>query len=186
MVEHGGKNICFSGGADGADTLFGKLAENNNHRVCHYGFAGHRTSCPYHWILTESQLVTADPHILKANKTLKRGSFAGYTPYTKNLLRRNWFQVSNSERVYAVANISKDRRTVGGGTGWAIEMAIQKNIRLIYVFDQPTKKWFQWGVVFGHFGLIAPPPTPHGLYAGIGTSTLTDAGKNAIIKLYQE
>lgn len=183
MNDTGGSNICFSGGAEGADLLFGKMADKIDHRVCNYSFAGHNVNCPYRWILTETQLVTADPHIIKANETLKRGSFASYKPYVKNLIRRNWFQVSNSDSVYAVSNIAFDKPdTVEGGTGWAVQMAIDTGIENIWVFDQKYKNWYIWGKDM--FWRTEQPPRPKGLYAGIGTRTLTDDGTIAIMDLY--
>ena len=41
-------NICFSGGARGADHAWGLMAEDQGHRVIHFSFKGHKTSISRH------------------------------------------------------------------------------------------------------------------------------------------
>jgi hypothetical protein len=72
-------------------------------------------------------------------------------------LIRNWSQVKHSDAVYAIGHLVKpgdrlfpnqqnDTRTaqqvaVQGGTGYAVEMAIQAG-KPVYVFDQERGMWY--------------------------------------------
>ena len=69
------------------------------------------------------------------------------------------------------------------GTGWAVQMAIDRGIKEIYVFDLITKFWGvpEHGMFWGSEIL---PPKPYGIYTGIGSRELTDAGYKAITELY--
>ena len=180
MSRLNGTNTCFSGGAKGADTLFGLYAYAANHTVYHYSFDGHRIENTFRRILTGSQLQIADPHILRANDILGRGNFKKYSPYVKNLLRRNYWQIKDSKTVYAVGNMNY-RNAIQGGTAWAVQMAIDKGIP-IYFFDQILKKWFKHEGSWAEMDNLPIPP--HGPYTGIGSRTLTDTGKQAIKELY--
>ena len=99
--------LCLSGGADGADVQWGMTADFAKHSVIHWSFLGHRTKAPESEvvILTQEQLDEADPYLMEAAKTLKR-----YWPpknqYVRNLLRRNWLQVRDSDSCYR----SEERR----------------------------------------------------------------------------
>lgn len=66
--------ICLSGGAEGADIAFGTIASSRGHEVFHFSFDGHRTRAPLHQVVTldDTLLREADPHLEKANATLKR------------------------------------------------------------------------------------------------------------------
>ena len=99
-------NICLSGGAVGADTTFGNCAESVGHTVVHYVFHGMRTKCKNGLIFVEQEnLLKADPYLKQANKILKR-RFPTSSGYVNNLLRRNYYQVKETKRVYAVSSIS--------------------------------------------------------------------------------
>ncbi len=174
------KNICLSGGADGADLQWGMVAGSAGHNVVHWSFKGHKSSAPATEIviLTPELLDEADEPCKRASKTLKRW-FPPKSLFVKNLLRRNWFQVKDAERVYAVAAIEKG--IVTGGTAWATQMFIDRHDGATcecYVFDQEIAKWFQW--VDSQWTEIESPPSPHGVWAGIGSRELNEAGKNAI------
>ncbi len=187
--DGGGNNICFSGGAIGADTAFGLIADKVGHRVVHYVFSGKYGRGDFRFILTSTQLLVADPFLREANQTLQRGSFDSYYEYTKNLLRRNYYQIKDTERVYAVSYLD-DEQKVEGGTGWAVQMAIDKCVPEIYLFNQYDLRWYQ--------GISEPPldkyqwrpvdklpPRPHGLYTGIGSSQrFTNDGHRAVEELY--
>ncbi len=67
-------NVCLSGGADGADLVWGAEARRYGHKVLHFSFAGHRTQAPPDElvILSDNGLRRADPYLAKANARLKR------------------------------------------------------------------------------------------------------------------
>lgn len=175
--------ICLSGGADGADLQFGMCAGMAGHRVIHWTFEGHRSQAPRAEIfeLTPQQLWVADPFLEKANRTLGR-RFPTRSPFANNLLRRNYYQVAWSDSVYAVAQIEKG--LVSGGTSWAVQMFLDRfedQPARAFVFCQDAGRWFTWD---GYGWMkIDQPPTPDGVYAGIGSRKLRQNGKEAIRSL---
>ena len=176
--------ICLSGGADGADLQFGMCAGTAGHYVVHWSFKGARSDAPESElaVLTDAQLLEADPYLHRANQVLKR-SFPARWPSTNSLLRRNWYQVKDSERVYAVSTI-KDG-IVQGGTAWAVQMFIDRfdgEACEAYVFDQVVGSWFKWNGAKWQI-MNNDPPTPKGVWTGIGTRKLNPRGKEAIRRL---
>lgn len=173
-------DVCLSGGADGADLQFGMCAGTAGHTVIHWSFDGHNTDCPAQErvVLSESQLKEADDILPIVAKRLKR--VVPSLKRTRNLLRRNFYQINTAERVYAVASIGDDGK-VNGGTGWAVEMyKLRHDDRPpeLYVFDQSDGLWYIWNDRF--WSRIDAPPKPHGVWAGIGSRELQTNGKEAI------
>ncbi len=184
------QNILFSGGAEGADSLFGECAEKIGHKVVHFGFEGMKLPSKIKednvCYLNDVMLKEADVYLKRANLKLER-SFPTKTYYTNNLLRRNYFQVKKSMSVYAVAALDLEKNIVLGGTGWAVQMAVDIKIPEVYVFDLKTSKWFYYEYVEGKFHkMIDRPIKPTGYYTGIGSrpQNLTVEGIEAIRKLY--
>ena len=174
--------MCLSGGAEGADLQFGMTAGMAGHSVIHWSFANHKSDAPPQEIvvLTEEQLSDADEPCKKASASLKK-YYPPKSPYVRNLLRRNWYQVAAAERVYAVSVIVDG--IVQGGTSWATQMFIDRfdgGSCECYVYDQLEEQWFKWN---GLWEAVGSPPAPQGVYAGIGTRKLNNAGKQAIRSL---
>jgi hypothetical protein len=70
---------------------------------------------------------------------------------------------------------------VKGGTGWAVQMAVDMNKR-VFVYDQQRKEWFTWmGNKFEETG--APSLTKN--FAGVGTREINEDGARAIREVYQ-
>jgi hypothetical protein len=133
--------------------------------------------------------------LLEANSILDR-KYPTRSEYVNNLLRRNYYQISISDSIYAVCLIDKNGIPVGG-TAWAIAMGVQRGIDRIYVFDPDKGAWFILNSVHkaqGSFNKsvwksswlhsFEMPPMPSGHYAGIGMSELPDNGAAEIRKLY--
>jgi len=182
-------NICLSGGAKGSDAQWGMNAGRDGQSVIHWSFDGHRHHVAEQEIvrLSEEQLQKADPALKQASKTLKRAWPGRRSVTVTALLRRNWYQVQWAESLYAVSTINK-RNLVDGGTGWAVQMFLDRHAALAqfeplpcYVYDQVQECWFQW---VGGWKKIEVPPKPQGIWAGIGTRELNDAGKWAIRNLF--
>lgn len=177
-----------SGGARGADMMWDTIGRK-------YGFINHK-----HWRPEDAAIGTMiigdRIQILKdvkqaADALGRPSSFKGI-----ELVYRNWFQVYHSEaNIYAIAPIIEPRfmdmkgfvnntgkPIVSGGTGWAVEMAIQKKGR-IHVFD---RAWYIWDYYANEFTLIdgaTPILTP--LYAGIGSRIIPASGITAIEDVYK-
>ena len=171
----------FSGGALGSDSEWdriGRLCGFNNHFHFYHG-----SKTPLGNIeLTEEELEEGFENVLKANLILKRN------PYNyKSLLGRNWFQVKNATTIYAIGSFKKvkDRIEVKGGTGWAVQMAID-NCKSIFVFDQEeSEEWKTYNYVTKSWiSNEGQTPSLSLYYAGIGTRNINDLGITAIEKVY--
>ena len=99
-------DICFSGGCRGADAVFGEEATKAGHKVVHWAFSGMHSKCPEEQVyrLPSNKLQEADDTLVKANKILGR-TYPSRFVYTNNLLRRNYWQIKETERVYAVSSL---------------------------------------------------------------------------------
>lgn len=183
-------NICLSGGADGADIAWGIAAEQAGHEVVHWSFSGHKSIANSLCELSSSQLEVADHYLELANKSLLR-KWPTSNITVNNLLRRNFYQIYYSDSVYAVSNFKEDKSLlkISGGTAWACQMFVDRWLHTdtnidtcqLYLFDQISEKWYSWK---GTWSNIDKPPCPQGVYAGIGTRDITNAGLNAICSVY--
>lgn len=180
----GGINyINHSGGAKGSDSVWDTIGRR-------YGVQAHR----HYWHnglpkpplgnveLSNQQLEEGWLKVLKANKKLKRRP-----EKYKSLLARNWFQVKNTEGVYAIGTLVQSWGAgqvpdeVSGGTGWAVQMAIDCS-KPVFVFDQELKSWFRWNNLC-FVGCNQPKLSQN--FTGIGTRNINEDGKDAIEKLYR-
>ena len=181
-------NVCLSGGAIGADATWGYFAHKGGHQVKHFSFEGHDFSklVPKNTlqVLSQKDLNKANPFLIKANLTLKR-TFPTSSGITNNLLRRNWYQVRNSESVYAVSTL-KDGM-VNGGTAWAIQLFLDRNpifndMGKVFVYDQLARGWFTRRN--DNWREIETPPYPSGTWTGIGSRDLNFFGFTAISDIF--
>lgn len=186
------RDVCYSGGCKGADQVFGELAEKAGHKVLHFSFQGHRfdPKCNHETIVTlnEFQLAESKDLLKAAGKVL--GRTTGQWEYVRNLLRRNYWQIRTTERVYAITPL-EEGGLPKGGTGWAVTMAVLKKVPDIYVYDVNQLKWFKFDELHPFGGrdmnwIEANPPKPYGRYTGIGSHDLTTEGRKAIEGLYNE
>lgn len=165
-----------SGGAIGSDTEWGTIgAEFGVVNVNHYW---HGTKTPTgNKQITQEEFEEGWQKVLLANKTLKRKP-ENY----KSLLSRNWLQVKNADAIFAIGNVVKEGTEVAGGTGWAVQMAIDAN-KPVFVFDQNLNTWMKYNYTSKSFNTTGVPTlTPN--FAGIGTRKITEAGKQAIRDVY--
>lgn len=185
-------NMCLSGGAEGADTVWANLAREYKHQVVHWSFKKHNIFDQKDVsILDDEKLLTADSYVVLANKNINR-KWPTKSWYVNNLIRRNFYQVNWADSVYAISTLIKDSSLLGvkGGTAWACQMYIDRwlhtntnlNSCYLYLFDQNQLKWFSWK---GSWTEIVKPPTPQGVYAGIGTREINNEGIKAIIDVYR-
>jgi len=105
---------------------------------------------------------------------------------------RNWLQVKNSDSIIAISSILEVGDSmnhgkkaaieqVSGGTGFAVQMAINEN-KPVYIFDQNLETWFTWnGTTFQE----SDTPTLTKNFAGIGTREINESGKQAIRDVYE-
>lgn len=181
------ENVCFSGGADGADRLFHDCASAAGHSIVNYSFPAHSKKIPepYGYVnLTQEELNKADPFLDEANQILKR-RFPTGSLFVDNLLRRNYWQIRDTKRIYAVGYLEDGMPQ--GGTAWAVIMGIIYGVTPIYFFDQNDSEWFLYwkGPTTPATWYRHVPYKPEGKYTGIGSRSLTIRGREAIRDLYK-
>jgi hypothetical protein len=171
-----------SGGARGADSEWDNIGKEfgmvTNKHYYWDGFPTPRGNVP----LTKAQLLLADPLLKQANVILKR-RFPTKNEYVNNLLRRNYYQVINSEAIFAIGTITNG--LVDGGTGWAFAMGVVLG-KPIFCYDQITNKWYEWSYNFRSQGFKEcgiPILTVH--FAGIGSREINKDGVKAIRQVYE-
>jgi len=197
-----------SGGAQGADTLWGTTGEKYGLKnIVHWWLPGKAAKPPAANTEFNNKEVIEEgkKRIAKAFKGL-----FGKTPKSirNELLIRDWAQVYYSDAVFAVAEIGmpgdywkhdmkspeKERRklikqAVQGGTGYAVEMAIQLT-KPVYVFNQVKTEnfdigWYTWDSSKGVFVSIATPKLTIN-FAGVGSRNVTKEGEGAIDQVFKE
>ena len=200
-------NWCFSGGAKGADIAWGNLAKQLGHKVTHWSFAGHKTNANV-TILDQVLLAEATFYVKRANKSLGR-TFPTRFENTNNLLKRNYYQVSKTQTVYAACPFKNADDLFAsepeGGTAWAIQMFIdrffdskpqpqQVSSLNIFVLNTATNEWFRHDssypcssaknrIVSIYEKMDELPPEPSGIWTGIGTRELTNENEKVIMSL---
>jgi len=173
---------CFSGGAQGADSIFEIESIKRNIKVIAYSFKDHNTKSSNTLILSPNQLKDGFKHIEIANKILNRNIY-NITSYVKNLISRDWFQVKSSETIFAIGNLQTEN-TVRGGTGYAVQLAID-NKKPIFLFEQNDNQWYYYDYESNKFEIYEEIPKLTENFAGIGTREINDNGINAIINLFK-
>lgn len=165
--------VNHSGGAVGADYEWGRQGAKYGVVSRHY-WHGKRT--PYGNVeISEADFEEGRRHVLKANETLHRRP-----EKYMNLLSRDWCQVKYSEAVFAIGNLY--RGIVKGGTGWAVQMAINEG-KPVWLFDQSLEQWLhykdgEW------ISCDVPVLTRH--FAGIGSREIKECGIKAIAEVYRK
>jgi hypothetical protein len=176
---------CHSGGCSGADMTWENEGNKWGVITIPYSFQNHVQDSPNPKILTPEELSEGWEHVLIAEQTLKRPTNRIKSTYVRKLLARNWFQVKNSTAIYAVGMFQNKKRTiVDGGTGWAVQMAVD-NKKPVFFFDQDNKMWYSYDYQYETFELLfSAQPTLTQHFAGIGTREITSDGINAIKNVY--
>jgi hypothetical protein len=173
---------CHSGGATGSDYIFSTESLKHNFKVVDYSFEEHNTKSSNRVILTSNQLKEGFEHIKITNKRLNR-NVTNITSYVKNLISRDWFQVKNSDTIFAIG-ILQTENTVRGGTGYAISLAVD-NEKPIYLFEQNDNQWYYFDYDDDMFQIFEGTPVLTENFAGIGTRDINNNGINAIINLFK-
>lgn len=175
-------NICYSGGAIGSDTIFESEAIIKGYDVVAYSFDGHTSESKNRIILSPKQLKEGYEHIKIANLRLNR-NISNLSLYVRNLISRDWFQVKNSDTIFAIGMLD-DEDNVKGGTGYAISCAID-NKKPIFFFEQTANQWYYYGYDSDSFEIYEDVPKLTNRFAGIGTRDINLNGINAIKSLFR-
>ncbi|MBI1923696.1 hypothetical protein HYR99_05545 [Candidatus Poribacteria bacterium] len=150
------ERILYSGGAPGADSLFGTFAEPCGITEQNYSFRDH-VECRSRGrvILTPEQLSQADAELQEVmgdtfTYCLKTQNDPGYAMRLR-YWRRNWYQVKHTPEVFAVLNnrtfldFTKDPPD-GAGVAIAVGMLKRDLCKRICVYLQTDSapQWLEW------------------------------------------
>jgi len=176
---------CHSGGCPGADMFWENEGDKYGVKTIAYSFYGHTQKGKNRKILERPELNEGFEAVLRANKVLKKYP-QGQPTYIKNLLSRNWFQIKNSDAVFAIAKKFLSKSTVDGGTGWAVQMAIDcDKPTFVFLQDDMGGSWFRYMPIVGFECLWGEIPKLTQNFAGIGTRELQESGKDAIRTIFK-
>ncbi|MFV7235172.1 hypothetical protein [Flavobacterium sp. ZB4R12] len=173
---------CHSGGAEGADSYFEKIGQKYGVQTLAYSYktAYHKSKNKVE--LSESEYQEGILHVSIANETLNKFKIKRYM----KLLARCWFQVKNSEQIFAISTIitKNNSEFVKGGTGWTVQMALDNN-KEVFLFDQKKDSWFYWDYQEYKFKILIELPRITVVnFAGIGARIINEKGINAIEDLF--
>ena len=172
--------VCHSGGCPGSDMMWENEGYQYGIKTVAYSFHNHSHKSKNPKVLTFDELKEGYEAAKIADKALKRGFDRIFYPYVKNLLGRNWFQVKNSDAVFAIGTfLNSKHKIVNGGTGWAVQMAVD-NKKEVFFFDQDANCWNKYNYDLGQFEVIDYIPKLTQNFAGIGTREISVDGENAI------
>lgn len=169
----------FSGGAQGAEAEFGRMAEKSGVQEVNFSFEGHKIERSRGLrMLTQEELTRKDVSISYVSKLLDRNFSNG--PLIRMVLRTIMYQVDAGLEVFVIGNILPNG-TVNGGTGWGAEFAKICN-KPLFVFDQVKDGWFTW--TGDKWDAVAAPIITKSHFTGTGTRFLEDNGRKAIAELF--
>ena len=170
----------YSGGALGAEAVFGEAAERFGLSEVNLTFDGHiqaRTRGRY--VLSQKELSMGDVSLTYVSRRLNR-TYNDRGGLIRGVLQTLWHMVSRSQQVFVVGQIQEDG-TVVGGTGWSVELARMWN-RDLWVYDQDQNGWYRWDAT-GFTPGIPKITSTH--ICGTGTRYLNDEGRAAIQALFE-
>lgn len=179
------KYTNHSGGCRGADMCWETEGLKYGVESISYSFHNHIQYSYNPKILNTGELKEGWAHVMVAEKTLQRNFTTKESFYVRNLVSRNWFQVKNADAIFAVSTFLNDEhKVVNGGTGWAVQMAID-NKKLVYFYDQDGCKWYWYDYRIEKFSELNGIPKLKENFAGIGSAKLNENGINAIKDIYE-
>jgi hypothetical protein len=168
----------YSGGANGAEAVFGEQAQKAGAREINFTFDGHRQARTRgRYELSPRELQAGDVSLVFVSKRLHRTYSEG--SLIRRVLQTIWHMVSRSQQVFVVGVIQEDG-TVRGGTGWSVELARMWN-KDLWVFDQERDSWHRWD---GEGWVAGEPVIESVHFCGTGTRYLEDNGRKAIVDLF--
>ena len=170
----------LSGGAKGAETLFGEAAERWGLGEINFTFAG-RESKRQRGLEVLSEEALERGSVSRAYITAQLHRSFPKTDTFRRILKMIWHQVATAGEVFAIGTIQEDG-TVRGGTGWGVELARHFHKRA-YVFDQEREGWFRWRD--DAWQEIEAPIIRRTRFAGTGTRFPSEAAARAVEELFE-
>lgn len=173
----------FSGGAPGAESMFGACAERYGVDEVNFTFDGHNHERQRGVrMLSREELLAGDVSLEYVSRLMNRRYTESAT--IRKVLQTLWYQVNAGQEIYVIGAILPDR-TVRGGTGWGAEFAKLCN-KPLFVFDQEQNGWCKWtGGEWTKLSAADAPVVTHPHFTGTGTRTLHANGRKAIEGLFE-
>ncbi len=172
--------ILYSGGARGAEAVFGKLAEEFGLEEVNYSFEGHQSERARGVrMLTSEELALKDVSLTYVSRLMNRKYTSA--PLFRKVLQSICWQVSSGHEVFVVGAVMDDH-TVKGGTGWGAEFAKICN-KPLFVFDQARSSWYKWEK--NQWQSTDTPVISHRHFTATGTRFLEENGEKAIRTLFE-
>ena len=188
--------VNHSGGAQGSDSVWGEIGEKYGVISKHY-YTGETSQYNAPGGNTEISSEDYEEGRYKVAQAAKANYGYQYSTMKDPRLIRNWAQVKYADAIFAIGNLvnkgqklfpnqKNDTRlashvAVTGGTGYAVEMAIQSG-KPVYVFDQKRLQWYK--NINGNWSK-SDTPTLTNNFAGIGTREINEYGRQAIEDVYR-
>lgn len=202
--------VGHSGGAAGADSKWDEIGQEFGPIAFKHYYTGERSpeNAPKGNVDITDTPLAVEGATKVAQAAAKMWGYKYKTMKDQRLIR-NWAQVANSQAVYAIAPIGKegdywgedmkkkpeDRRVlakeaVQGGTGYAVEMAIQAG-KPVYVYNDPNAKaashlpkgWYTWD---GTSFVAIDTPMLAKNFAAIGSRNMSAEAEQAIRDVYTQ
>ena len=196
-VSVGAGFTVVTGGAEGTDALVESSARQWGMQVELKIPPGHPRATKVTPV-PEGRLKEADDYLHEAAFHLKRR--VSGTPYTLNLLRRNYAIVKEANALYAFGRFEDVNNpcTLSGGTGWTVQLAIEINRvfigkhKTVFVYDKYHQAWFELVPHQDQRTAISPwrfvrkdtPPLLDKSSAVVGSRTLDDRKAKEIVGLF--
>ena len=136
-IGHG--HVVYTRGAKGTDELVEQMAKQFGMQVEVLVPPNH----PRAQFITPSTvevLMLANPHLHQAAHKLGKRMPSHF--YTLQLLQRNYQIAKKAHTIYAFGILEKDGKSVKGGTGWTVQLAMDQG-KQVYLFDIPSQTWYR-------------------------------------------
>lgn len=188
-----------SGGARGADSIWGDIASEFGITNQNHWYSGERSE---HNAPRGNKQISDEDYEEGRHKVAQAARMNWgyqYDTMKDDRLIRNWAQVKYADVIFAIGHIvgkgervfpnqQNDTRVasttvVQGGTGYAVGMAILEG-KPVYVFDQERGKWA--ANISGTWQWLDETPTLTRNFAGIGTRNINSAGIQAIRDVFEK
>jgi len=172
--------ILYSGGLKGAESAFGEAAEKWSVKEVNFCYNGQKINREKNLVvLSDEELRRGDISMELVSKMMHRTYYE--TEKIRKVLQTIFHMVNKGHQVFVSGKIQEDNN-VTGGTGWAVELAKLFN-RPLSVFDQEKDGWYSWkqGV-----WVQDTPNIEHETFVGSGTRNLSENGRKAIDKLFED
>lgn len=161
--------VMNSGGAYGADTAWDYYARKAGvKQINHYRDQGNQTLSSSlnrkgikAAVLSKEEMDSARDKIFELLGKRYDNTIQG------NLQVRNFYQVSSSDGVFAIASMNSTKNGVSGGTNTAVQLGISLN-KPTHVFDLNSEKWYKYNPESKMFEEESTPVLTK-KFAGVGT-----------------